>query len=145
MASAPREVLGDLATTAFVESSLLFRSLDPEARHDLLQLAQQATWAAGEAISGEGDEGFYLVLDGRAVATAGGVEVAQLERGAFFGEGRVLGTGRSAALVAGTDVSAVIFPAPVVAALGARFPKVRKLLEAVHAAREKDASGQRVP
>lgn len=145
MASAPREVLGDLATTAFVESSLLFRSLDPEARRDLLQLAHQATWAADEPISAEADEGFCLILDGRAAAIVGGVEVAQLERGAFFGEGRVLGAGRSAALVARTEVAAVIFPAPVVAALGERFPKVRKLLEAMHAAREKDASGKLAP
>ena len=36
MASAPREVLGDLAATAFVESSPLFRSLDPEALRDLV-------------------------------------------------------------------------------------------------------------
>ncbi|BDG06604.1 Crp/Fnr family transcriptional regulator [Anaeromyxobacter oryzae] len=142
MASAAREVWGDLATTAFVESSLLFRSLDPEARRDLLQLARQATWAAGDQVSGDADEGFYLVVDGQAAALVGGVEVAQLERGAFFGEGRVLGAGRPTALVARSEVAAVVFPAPVVAALGERFPKVRKLLEAMHAARQKDASGK---
>jgi hypothetical protein len=34
----------------------------------------------------------------------------------------------------------VAFPAPVVGALAERFPKVKKLLEAVHAARERDAA-----
>jgi signal-transduction protein with cAMP-binding, CBS, and nucleotidyltransferase domain len=143
MASAPREVFGDLATTAFVESSLLFRSLDPEARRDLLQLAQRTTWAAGEIVSGVDDEGFYLVLEGRAVVTVESLEVASLERGAFFGEGRVLGAGVPAALVARTEVAAVMFPASVVAALAERFPRVKKLLEAIHAAREKDAAARR--
>src|SRR5512142_147532 len=91
MARAPREVLGDLAATAFVESSPLFRSLDPEARRDLLQLAQLADAGAGELISAEGEETFLLVLDGTALARVAGVEVAHLGRGATFGEGRVLG------------------------------------------------------
>jgi hypothetical protein len=52
----------------------------------------------------------------------------------------VLRTGRAAALVARSEVSVVTFPAPVIAAIGERFPKVRKLLEAVHAARERDAA-----
>jgi signal-transduction protein with cAMP-binding, CBS, and nucleotidyltransferase domain len=137
MASAPREVWGDLATSAFVESSHLFKSLDPEARRDLLQLAHVVSFAPGEAVSAEVDDGFYLVLDGAAAALAGGVEVAQLARGACFGEGRVLGTGRPTALAARTDVTVVVFPAPVIAAMAERFPKVKKLLEAVHAAREK--------
>jgi CRP-like cAMP-binding protein len=144
MASAPQEAWGDLVTTAFVESSILFRSLDPDARRDLLQLARISAYAAGEVVSPDGDDGFYLVRDGTAAMSvqgaAGPVEVARLERGALFGEGRVLGAGRAASLAAVTDVTAVAFPAPVVAAMAARFPKVRKLLEAVHAAREKEAA-----
>jgi CRP-like cAMP-binding protein len=142
MASAPREVFGDLATTAFVDSSHLFKSLDPEAREDLLRMARVVGFAPGETVSAEADEGFYLVLDGAAAATAAGVEVAQLARGAFFGEGRVLGTGRAVALVARTDVTAVAFPAPMIGAIAERFPKVSRLLEAVHAGREKDAAGK---
>ncbi len=146
MASAPREAWGDLATTAFVESSILFRSLDPDARRDLLQLAQLASFAPGEIVSAEADEGFYLLRDGsaavRVAAPEGPVEIARLERGALFGEGRVLGVGRASSLAALSDVTVVAFPAPVIAAMAARFPKVRKLLEAVHAAREKEAAGK---
>ncbi len=145
MSSAPREVWGDLAATAFVESNVLFRSLDPEARRDMLQLATQADYEAGELVAADaGDERAYLVREGRAAVLLdrGGaaVEVAQLERGAFFGEGRVLGNPVAGALVARTDLAVVTFPAPVLGAVAERFPKVRKLLEAVKAAREKDAA-----
>jgi CRP-like cAMP-binding protein len=139
MASAPREVWGDLATTAFVESSPLFRGLDPEARGDVLQLARVVEYAPGEVVSEEADDAFLLLLDGTAATQAGGLEIAQLERGATFGEGRVLGGGRLVALVARTDVAVVAFPAPVIAAVAGRFPRMRKLLEAVLAAREREA------
>ncbi len=146
MASEPREVFGDLATTAFVESSLLFRSLDPDARRDLVQLARLVAFAAGDVVSPEPDDGLYLLRDGAAsvvVAGAGGaVEVAILERGALFGEARVLGGGTPAALVARTDGAAVVLPAPIVAAVAARFPKVGKLLEALRAARERDLAAK---
>jgi CRP-like cAMP-binding protein len=146
MASAPREVWGDLATTAFVESSHLFKALDAEVRRDLMHLARLASFAPGEAISLEGDDGFYLLREGTAAVLVasreGPVEIALLERGAFFGEARVLGSGRAAALVARSQASAVCFPAPVIAAIAERFPKVRKLLEVVQTARERDAAGK---
>jgi CRP-like cAMP-binding protein len=144
MASAPRQVLGDLAATAFVESSPLFRSLDPEARRDLIQLAQLVDHAAGELVSGEGDDTFLLVLEGSTSAQVGGVEIAHLGRGATFGEGRVLGRGRRHSLTAFTDATVVSFPAPMIAALAERFPKMKKLIEAVQAGREKEAAA-RVP
>jgi CRP-like cAMP-binding protein len=144
MASAPRAVWGDLATTAFVESSHLFKSLDADARRDLLQVAQLVSFGADEVVSGDADECFCLVLDGAAgvvVSSAGSpVEIARLERGAFFGEARVLGAGRPASLTSRSDVTVVTFPASVIAAMAERFPKVRKLLEAVLAARERDAA-----
>jgi len=144
MASAPREVWGDLATTAFVESSHLFKSLDPDARRDLLQVASLVSFEPGERVCADADELFCLLLEGVAAVVVAGdrgpVEVARLERGAFFGEGRILGTGRPAALSAASDVTVVSFPAPVIGAMSERFPKVRKLLEAVHAARERDAA-----
>jgi CRP-like cAMP-binding protein len=146
MASAPREAWGDLATTAFVDASILFRSLDPDARQDLLKLAQVVSYAAGELVSGESDDAFYLVRDGSAAVlvsgAAGPVEVTRLERGALFGEGRVLGGGRPSTLAAASEVTLVAFPAPVIAAVAARFPKVQKLLEAVQAARQKEAAAR---
>jgi CRP-like cAMP-binding protein len=149
MASAPRPVWGDLATTAFVESSHLFKSLDEDARRDLLQIATLVDLAPGEVLRADADEAFYLVRDGSAAvlgpAAAPPAEPAHLERGAFFGEGRVLGTGDAAALSAVTEVTLVAFPAPVIGAMAERFPKVRKLLEAVRAAREREAAARPAP
>jgi signal-transduction protein with cAMP-binding, CBS, and nucleotidyltransferase domain len=142
MPSAPTEVWGDLATTAFVEASVLFRSLDAEGRQDLLKLAHAATWGAGEPISSADDDGLVLVVDGRAVVCGeAGAELATLERGGFFGAHRVLPAApRAWSLAARTDVTAVVFPAPVVGALAERSPRMKKLLEAVLAAREREAS-----
>jgi CRP-like cAMP-binding protein len=147
---APREVWGDLAATAFVEANVLFRSLDGEARQDLLQLAHLEDFQAGELIAADGeDERLYLVRDGTAAVLLSrdgvAVEVGSLERNGVYGEGRVLGRPRAGALVARTPVSVVTFPAPVVAALAERFPKLGRLLEAIRAAREKDAEGKLGP
>jgi CRP-like cAMP-binding protein len=149
MASPPREVWGDLAATAFVETSLLFRSLDDAARRDLVRLARVVDFAAGEVVSAEDDDGFWLVRDGVAAVRVhapdgAAFDVAQAERGAIFGAARVLSDGRPWSLVARTAVSAIVVPAPVVGALAERFPKMRKLLEAVVAARARDAA-QRAP
>lgn len=144
MASEPREAFGDLATTAFVESSILFRSLDEGARLDLLQVGAIQDYAPDEVISAEGDDRFLIVRDGsasvRCDAPAGPVELYRLERGALFGVGRALGAGRASWLQAVSEVTVVTFPAPVVGVLAERFPKVRKLLEAVKAARDKEAA-----
>jgi CRP-like cAMP-binding protein len=144
MASPAREVWGDLATSAFVEGSLLFKSLDAEARSDLLKLAQLVTWQAGEVVSAGGDESFLLVLDGvasvRAGTPGGPAEVCHLERGGFHGAAALLGSPHSWSLAARTELSAVTFPLPMIAALLERYPKVKKLLEAVQGAREKEAA-----
>jgi CRP-like cAMP-binding protein len=148
MASAPQEVWGDLATTAFVGASHLFKSLDEVAREDLLKLARLVRYAAGEPVSAAGDDGFHLVVDGAAAAHAvtgrGPVEFSTLERGAFFGMERALGAERPWTLVARTDVAAVVFPAAIIGALAEGFPKMRKLLEMVLAARDKEAAERAV-
>jgi CRP-like cAMP-binding protein len=147
MPTEPREVWGDLATTAFVQSLVLFKSLDAEALEDLLRLATEATFQPGEVMADDpADERAWVIMDGRAAvlmpADGGEVEVGHLERGGLFGEGRVLGAPLAARLVAATEVSAVALPAPVLAALADRFPRLRKLLEAVQAARQKDAAAR---
>jgi CRP-like cAMP-binding protein len=107
------------------------------------------SYAAGETVSAESDDSFQLVMEGAATvlaATQGGpFEIARLERGAFFGEDRVLGSARRAALVAASEATLVAFPAPVIAAMCERFPKLRKLLETVHAARERNAAQKVAP
>jgi signal-transduction protein with cAMP-binding, CBS, and nucleotidyltransferase domain len=144
MATEPRELQGDLAATAFVEASHLFKSLDPDARRDLQALARIQGWAPGDLVCGAADDLFLLVLDGSAtIWGARGetpVELGTLERGGFHGESHVLGGGAAAAVVARTDLVAVVFPTPVVAAMAERFPKLKKLLETIKGAREKDAA-----
>ena len=144
MASEPREVQGDLATTAFVESSHLFKSLDADARRDLMGLARFQSFEPGELVSAASDDAFLLVYEGSATLWGAKgetpVELTTLERGAFHGEAHVLGGGVPAALVARTDLVVVNFPTPVVAAMAERYPKLKKLLEMMRAAREKDAA-----
>jgi CRP-like cAMP-binding protein len=145
MPTAPREVWGDLAATAFVEANVLFRSLDQGARQDLLQLAHVEEYQPGELIAADAeDERLFLLRDGTAAVLQSregvAVEVASLERNAIYGEGRVLGDPRALALVARTPVSVVSFPAPVMAAMAERFPRVRRLLEAIRTARDRDVA-----
>jgi hypothetical protein len=54
----------------------------------------------------------------------------------------VLGDPLPGALVARTPVSVVTFPAPVMAAVAERLPRIRHMLEVIRLAREKDAAAQ---
>jgi CRP-like cAMP-binding protein len=140
MPSEARAVWGDLAATAFVESSPLFRSLDDEARQDLLQVAEQLSFQQAEVVVREGEPGeeMYMVREGEAAVVRGGREVAVLDRGAVFGEFVAMGAPvRTATVLARTDLAVVRFSGAVVVALAARFPKVGRLLELVRAARER--------
>ncbi|MGB8930368.1 MAG: cyclic nucleotide-binding domain-containing protein [Anaeromyxobacteraceae bacterium] len=146
MASELREVQEDLAMTAFVEASHLFKSLDPDARRDLLGLARVQDFEPGEVVSSASDDAFLLIYDGSAtlwgVRGETPIELFTLERGAFHGEGHVLGGGLPGALVAKTDLVAVLFPTPVVAAMAERYPRLKKLMELMKAAREKEAAAR---
>jgi CRP-like cAMP-binding protein len=142
MATEPREVWGDLASSAFIEASILFKSLDDEAREDLVKLAQLVCFTAGEVIlrEGEGGEFFYLIQDGSVDVTAlrdgQATELGTLDRGAFFGESHALtGALHRATITARTDLTVIQFPSSIIGALAERFPKVRKLLEAVSSRR----------
>jgi CRP-like cAMP-binding protein len=149
MASDPSEVWGDLATSAFVRSSHLFRSLDEEACQDLLKLSRVQTFDAGDVLVEQGSSGedFFLVTDGSAAISArrgeSTVDLGHLERGGFFGEARLLGDGsHPATITALTEVAVVMLPASMVAALAARFPKLEQLLQAVKAARERELAAR---
>jgi CRP-like cAMP-binding protein len=145
MASEPRQVWGDLATSAFVQGSHLFRTLGEEETRDLLKLAVTVSYVPGERILVEGGaaDDFFLVRDGVAAVTARrdgqDVELGLLEKGAFFGEFRlVAGVPHVATVTARTDLEVVRFPTPMIAALAGRHPRVLQLLEAVKAGREKE-------
>lgn len=145
MASEATPVWGDLAASAFLESSPLFKSLDPEAHDDLLRVAEQLVYEAGEVVVKQGDAGheLFLVRDGSATVQreAAGVtrEVAYLDRGAIFGELAALGSPtRVTTVVARTELSVVRVPGQVVVALAERFPKVARLLGALRSARARE-------
>lgn len=147
MPADPREVWGDLATSAFIEASILFKSLDEAAREDLLKLARRQAFAPGEPVAGGGAVGgddLFLVQSGTAAFTierAGQrIQVGTLARGAYFGEAPALGEAApSLAVVAVSDLDVVRFPAPIVAVLAERFPRLRKLLEALREAHRREA------
>lgn len=145
MASDATPVWGDLAASAFLGSSPLFRSLDPVSHDDLLRVAEQLTYAAGEVVvkQGEAGEELFLVRDGTAtvLVESGGVarEVAYLDRGAIIGELAALGApGQAATVLARTELSVVRVPGQVVVALADKFPKVGKLLGALRQARARE-------
>jgi CRP-like cAMP-binding protein len=147
MPSDPIPVWGDLATSTFVDSSPLFRSLDAEAREDLLKVAEHLVYQPGEVVVRQGEPGddMFLVREGSAAvsvdapADGGEREVAYLDRGAIFGEFVAMGAPvRLATVRARTALDVIRFPGPVVAALAGRFPKVGRLLEALRSARQRD-------
>lgn len=143
MASEPSEVWGDIATSAFIESSHLFKSLDEEAHEDLLHVARRQTFAAGEPVivKGQAPDDLFLIMDGSAEVTReknGQVElVTHLDKGAFFGEFAVLTSGlRAVDVTARTGLTVIRFPTPVIASLAERFPKLKQLLTAMMKARQ---------
>ncbi len=149
MATEPQEVWGDLATSAFIGASVLFKTLDDASREDLLKLARLQTFEAGEVVvrQGEGGEDFFLVRDGQAAVTTERegrtVELGTLGRGAYFGEFIVLGEAvRVATITASSALSVIRFPAPIIGALAERFPRVKKLLEVLREARRKDTAAE---
>lgn len=67
----------------------LFATLSADERDALARLSHDLRRGAGETVVGEGDDsgmGFYLILDGEAVVTRAGREIARLRPGDFFGE-----------------------------------------------------------
>ena len=89
----------------------LFRDLPQGLRHDLANQLAYTPFAAGEAVTREGeqDDGLYMIVEGQATVRIGkGAEereVARLEAGQFFGEMSLMtGEARTASVVAATDL-----------------------------------------
>lgn len=108
--TAPRSAVSRL--TRLFTSIDLFGTLSESERQNLAESATVETYASGEEVIRQSEEGdvFFVVLDGEAVVTAttpDGVkaEIAHLERGEIFGEMSVLtGEPRSATVNAVTDL-----------------------------------------
>lgn len=92
------------------------------------ELDELATWfetkSVGEGVKlcGEGAPGysFFVLVDGRAVVTSNGTELARLGPGDFFGEVAILGDGRRSATVTTTS------PARVLVLFGTEFRRLEQ-------------------
>ena len=111
----PAATLSDLAVVP------IFRSLSDA---DLEQLAgwfEVKDVSAGVRLVGEGATGysFFVLSEGEVAVTAGGVDVASLGPGDFFGEMALLGSGRRQATVTTTS------PARVLVLFGEEFRRLQ--------------------
>jgi CRP-like cAMP-binding protein len=131
-------ISGNLAVCAFVERSHLFKGLEKEDLKILYQAGKLIKKKAGKAIVREGDPGneMFLIMTGTVRVITGTpkapVELAQLKRGAFFGEVAVLtGRPRTATVVATSDVELIVFGRQELEPILRKYPRVRKLMQVV--------------
>jgi len=137
-------ISGNLAACAFVERSHLLRKVERDDLEEVFAAARLRCFEPGATIIREGEPGdeLFLVQDGEVkVVTnslAGAVELARLSRGAFFGEVALLtGRPRTATVTAVSDVTVIAISNDAMEGILRRYPKVRKLLQAVVEARVK--------
>jgi len=131
-------VSGNLAVCAFISRSHLFKKIADEDLASLYDACRLRRYKKGEAILNEGDEGteLFLLMSGNVRVVTGGqsglVELAQLARGAFFGEVSLLtGRPRTATIVAMDDVEVVAISNKGLEGILKRYPRVRKLMQTV--------------
>jgi small-conductance mechanosensitive channel/CRP-like cAMP-binding protein len=109
----------------------LFRGLDAEVRETLANQLVFTPFAAGEAITREGDhdDDLFMILEGEAIVRIGsGVEeheVARLAAGQFFGEMSLMtGEARTASVIAATDLVCYRIDKPAVQAVLRQTPTI---------------------
>jgi CRP/FNR family cyclic AMP-dependent transcriptional regulator len=131
-------ISGNLAVCAFIERSHLFKGLEKEDLKALYAAGKLVKFEAGAKVVREGDPGdeMYVIMTGSVRVITGPemtpVELAQLKRGAFFGEVSVLtGRPRTATVVAIDDVELIAFGKLVLEPILRKYPRVRKLMQVV--------------
>ena len=131
-------ISGNLAVCAFIERSHLFKGLEKDDLTVLYQAGRLIKVEAGKAVVREGDPGteMFVIMTGTVKVITGlpkaPVELAQLKRGAFFGEVSVLtGRPRTATVVAVDDVELVAFDKQALEPILRKYPRVRKLMQVV--------------
>jgi CRP-like cAMP-binding protein len=112
--------------------------LEKEDLTTLYEAGRLITFKAGEAIVREGDAGdeMFVIMTGAVRVVTGPpqapVELAQLKRGAFFGEVSVLtGRPRTATVLAIEDVELIAFDKQALEPILRKYPRVRKLMQVV--------------
>ena len=118
--------------------SKLFSLLDEVGRQRLLAGATRRQVAAGEVICREGEKGdeFFVVLEGKVAVAADDFGtskgIAQLGRGAFFGEMAVVANQpRSATVTVVETCDLLAFGRQVVEGVLKDYPTVRQTLNAI--------------
>lgn len=123
----------------------LFGGLGEAERDRLADALRVEPFAAGEAVTHEGehDEGLYLITRGEAVVQLGrgaaARTVARLGPGQFFGEMSLMtGAARSATIVAGTDLECYRIDKPVFQAIVAARPELAEQVAEILSARREE-------
>ncbi|QQR91142.1 MAG: cyclic nucleotide-binding domain-containing protein [Myxococcales bacterium] len=127
-------MMADMQT--IVNSSFLFKSLDDEGREKIFRSGYVCSFPEGFVIMRQTEPGdtMYLVLNGKVVVETGGVgggslTLAQLGRGACFGEVAVLtGKPRTATVSALEETSCVAFAAHRIDRVLKEYPEIHRLL-----------------
>jgi CRP-like cAMP-binding protein len=125
MAGSKRE-LTELLTDVGLFSRCTKRERQTIARH-----AQAAELPAGTDLVREGEPGdaLFIILDGEAVVTRDGDEVARVGPGSHFGELAILdGAPRSATVIAATDVKVAVLGIRMFRTLLREFPELAEQL-----------------
>lgn len=146
MLSEGEAISGNMALCAFVEKSHLFKKVDSEDIAQAYQAGKLYRFKSGDLVLQEGDEGrqLFLMVSGIVKVVAQGVngqvELARLSRGAIFGEVAFLtGQPRTASVVAVDSAEMIGFGHQALEPILKKFPKVRKTLQIMMAARAEKA------
>ena len=88
----------------------LFASLGPDELEELSEWFELKSAGEGVKLCGEGASGysFFVIVDGTAVVTSDGAELATLGPGDYFGEIAILDGGRRTATVTATTPSRLL-------------------------------------
>ena len=105
----------------------------------MASLARRVDALAGDVLTAEGEPGdtFYLIATGSATVTRGGVRLASLGPGSYFGEIAIIERGpRTATVAADTPMRMFELEASDFAALLREIPVVKDRIESVIAQRK---------
>jgi|SRR3712207_3213751 len=100
--------MGESDLTRHLQRVPLFSRVDERELRRIAKSFRPRTFAAGDEIAVEGQEGvgFFVIESGTARVSVGGEEVRTLGEGDYFGEVALIDSGpRSATVVAETDVA----------------------------------------
>ena len=117
-------------------------------RRMLAGMADEATARAGETLMAQGEPGYEVLMleEGRAEVVKDGARINEMGPGDLIGELAVLddGAGRSASVIATTDVRAIVLTAHFMRELHERMPDVGERVDREAAERRARDAGRAV-